>query len=228
MSPLRVYLDSSDYSVLSNPRKKTTESKAIAHNLRGWLADGKIRCYFSGTHLSEMAPVDAKYAESAQQRTDLMVDFCGGHALISQDRLFEGELGHALRLTNQPPAVYSEKGDWFPSGIDDILPDRQQQIPGMIEEAIQESGLNRADRRKAERKALRNSKPRAELKATMLKNARTGSLDEILASYPMRRQDARILAKYVVGDATSEQALAAFMQSLQLVRETSRGTKPFH
>jgi hypothetical protein len=50
----------------------------------------------------------------------------------------------------------------------------------------------------------------------MLKqNARTGSLEEILAVYPMRPQDARTIGRYLVGDAPVEQANDAFLNSLR-------------
>ena len=47
---------------------------------------------FSGAHLSEMAPLEARYAPAATARADLLVALCGRNAFISYDRLIRAEL----------------------------------------------------------------------------------------------------------------------------------------
>lgn len=58
--PLRVYLDSSDYSTLSSLPTSAEHELDILAQLKRWVADGAITCHFSGTHLSEMAPMKSK------------------------------------------------------------------------------------------------------------------------------------------------------------------------
>ncbi|SEO85079.1 hypothetical protein [Nitrosovibrio sp. Nv6] len=215
MYPLRVYLDSSDFSVLSDPRRRI-EFAPILKQLRHWAANEQITCLFSGTHLSEMAPTDAGFADAAQRRADLLVELCGRNALISQDRLFTGELRFALHLAEDPPAVHSSIGEWYPDAFADVLPVGPFDIPtANIKNIINNSGMSRKIRRMAERKAFKHGKPKAQLHAAVVETARTDSLDELLQKYPMRPQDARVLSRYFVGDASSADAIAAFQESLR-------------
>ena len=215
MPPLRVYLDSSDFSVLSDPRRGSTDLGPILQQLRLWVENKQIICLFSGTHLSEMAPTNASFADAAQRRADLLVELCGRNVLISQDRLFAGELQFALQLVEHPPIMLSSIGEWYPE-IGDIFSPGPIEIPTKnIKDIINTSGMSRKVRRIAERKAFKHGKPKAQLKATILSGARTGSLEEILQKYPMRPQDARVLSRHAVGDASAEEAMAAFEESLR-------------
>jgi hypothetical protein len=215
MNPLRVYLDSSDFSILSDPGRRNDELASILLRLRRWVDEGKVVCYFSGTHLSEMAPIKSAYADASQRRSDLLVELCGRNALISQDILFAGELRYALHQTDHLPVVYSPSGDWYPDGVGDMSPVSQIEVTTRIEKAINDLDLNRKARREAKRKALKNGKPRAEFQTAAITNAREGDLDEIVEKYPMRPQDARVLSRYVMGDATAQEANEAFLESLR-------------
>jgi hypothetical protein len=144
-----------------------------------------------------------------------LVELCGRNAFISQDRLFAAELRFALGLIAHPPIVISSVGEWYPD-IGDIFPVGPVEIPiRHIRDIINKSGMNRKVRRIVKQKALKHGKPKAQLKATLVEGARTGNLDEIMRSYPMRMQDARILSRYVAGDASAEEAKAAFQESLR-------------
>lgn len=215
MRPLHVYLDSSDFSVLSNPRGISDELGAVLRQLRGWVRDGNIVCCFSGTHLSEMAPLDAAYAGAAKCRAGLLVELCGKNALISQDRLFAAELRHAIGLSASLPEVHSPDGIWYPDGIAGMSPVGQIEVVSSIQNTIHELGANRAARRKANQKGFKRGLPRPTFQAAVVANARTCALDEVLALYPMRPQDARVLSRYAVGDATAEEATNAFEESLR-------------
>ena len=215
MRALRVYLDSSDFSVLSDPGRAESEAPGVLVRLRELVASNQTTCHFSGTHLSEMAPVDALYVDAAERRGALVAELCGRNALISQDRLFAEELRNAHELTETRPQVYSSNGDWFPQGIANVSPVGASRLAKGIAEVIGDLGLNRKARRLAERKALKRGKPRADLHAAVVTNARSGSIDEILEKYPMRPQDARVLARYAVGDANADEAQKAFLESLR-------------
>jgi hypothetical protein len=215
VQPIRVYLDSSDYSLLSDPRRSTPQLSALLQQLRDWVAAGRINCVFSGTHLSEMAPLDANFTDAAVLRAELLSELCGRHALISQDRLFAGELAFALKRTDQPPNPHSQNAEWFPEGSAEISPVGLLQIATGVRDAMDNLHLSRKARRLAGRKTLRDGKPRAKLHAALVKNARTAELGELLAKYPMRPQDARIIARYIVDDATAAEATEAFRESLR-------------
>jgi hypothetical protein len=213
--PLRVYLDSSDFSVMSDLGRCGDEHASTLRQLRRWVADSTIICLFSGTHLSEMAPVDANFADAAERRANILVDLCGRNALISLDVLFTGELQFALGSRDALPVAYSSSGEWYPEGVAEVSPVGAVQLTANVKEVIRELLTNRSDRRRAERKFLKKGMPREQLQVSAVANARTGSLDEILEKYPMRPADARILSRYAVGDASPAEATAAFLESLR-------------
>lgn len=215
MQPVRVYLDSSDFSVLSNPKGCTEELSGVLTQLKQWVDEDRIVCCFSGTHLCEMAPLDVAYSDAAESRASLLVDLCGRNALISQDRLFASELKNAIRLTEQLPVVHSPVGNWYPDGVEFVLPINKIEIATEIQQFIQGAGMSRTARRAAERKALKGGKPRPAMHAAILANARSGSMDEILEKYPMRPEDARVLSRYAAGDVSAQEATIAFEASLR-------------
>lgn len=215
MPPVRVYLDSSDYSVLSDPMRSTPEMEDLLTHLRQWSVAGKIQCLFSATHLSEMAPVDGAFPEAAERRATLLSDLCGRNALVSQDVLFADELRSAFGQPQGTFSPYSSCGDWFPGGSLDVFPIERMNVAGEIQSTIDRLPLNREGRRKAHRLTLRKGQPRTRTHDMLKQNARTGSLEEILSEYPMRPQDARTIGRYLVGDASVAQANEAFLNSLR-------------
>jgi hypothetical protein len=215
MPPLRVYLDSSDYSVLSDPRRSSPDNKSVLQELRLLKNEGLVTIHFSGTLLSEMAPMDPGSADAALRRADLLVELCGRNALLSQDRIFSIELRRAFGTATNVESVYSSVGEWYPEGVSEISPITAIDMSSCINDAIAETGHNRKARRAAKRIILKAGSPRAALKTALVTNARSGSLDEILTKYPMRPEDARVLGRFVVGDATPAQASRAFENSLR-------------
>lgn len=215
MRPVTVYLDSSDYSLLSDPKRLTVELSSVLAHLQQWSNEGSIACWFSGAHLSEMAPLDSVYIDAAQRRANLLVELCGTKALISPDRLLAQELRSAVGMDKSTHSIFSSEAEWYPDGVADISPIGHVEMAGNINDAIRDLGLNRKARRLAEQKALKAGKPRAALKTSLVENARNGSLTEILDKYPMRPEDARMLGRFVVGDATARQATDAFLGSLR-------------
>ncbi|UUX95389.1 hypothetical protein [Aquabacterium sp. J223] len=159
--------------------------------------------------------MDARLVDAAERRADLLVKLCGRNVLISQDRLFAQELRRAHKLTDSPVEPFSSTGDWFPEGSAAVSPIGEVELTKGIVDVIAEVAPNRAARRLAARKALKRGKPRSDLLSSVVGNARSGTLDEILAKYPMRPTDARVLTRYSVGDATAEEAEQAFLESLR-------------
>ena len=65
IEPIKLYLDSSDYSVLSDPRVLTTETRAIRDQLLEWTSTNAVVVFFSQALLAEMAPTSQGH-ESAR------------------------------------------------------------------------------------------------------------------------------------------------------------------
>lgn len=213
--PLRIYLDSSDFSVLSNPRSnEPTKETTLAH-LRRWTQSGEIECFYSGSLLCEIAPLDGAASLPASRRAELLVELCGRRALVSQDRLVASELSFALGVAATPADACSPSGDWYPNGSRDILPVTALDLGRDIKDLLRQEGMTRQQRRKAERSLLQAGKPKPSIQAQIVERARTASLDNVLREFPMRSQDARTLMRYFAGDAPAEEAIEAFHESLR-------------
>jgi len=211
--PLRLYLDSSDYSVLSDPTRAELKAPGVLESLRSHIDAGNVECFFSGAHLSEMAPVDKAYADAAERRASLMVELCGKNVFVSHNRLMSHEVRRALGLEATQFDPVRRDGEWFPEGAAEMLPITEVDRAASMQEAIQE--LGREARRKAAKKLMKRGKPKRSTQQSLVNNSRSGSLDEILSIYPMKPESARILSRFVVGDATAAEATKAFQDSLR-------------
>lgn len=215
MPALRVFLDSSDYSVLSGPEATRDPHASILQELKDFSRSGAVAFHFTGPQVAEMAPLDPTVAHSAIQRADLLVELCGRRCAISPERLITWELAGALDRQRPAEGIWSEAGDWFPGGALDIISFSPQERHTTVMETLAEQGLGRAARRNAERK-LRKPAAQRKLNALLVSNARGD--DELIAQiqqkYPMRAEDARVLARFAVGDGSPEEASAAFGASL--------------
>ncbi|HMT21611.1 MAG TPA: hypothetical protein PKE20_10270, partial [Promineifilum sp.] len=213
--PLRIYLDSSDFSVLSNPSSiEPTKETTLAH-LRRWTQSGEIECFYSGVLLCEIAPLNSAAIFPASRRAELLVELCGRRALVSHDRLIASELSFALGITANPADAYSLQGDWYPDGSRYLLPVTDHDVGREIKEELLQMGMSRQQRRKAERRLLRAGKPKPSVQAQIVERARTASLDSVLREFPMRPEDARTLMRYFAADASAEDAIEAFHESLR-------------
>lgn len=209
-SSIRVYLDSSDYSQLSNPRL-SSDMQMIRDQLIELAAQPAVSFVYSGAHISEMAPLEAGYARAATNRIDLLVKLCGRSTLISPDRLMEAELDR-LKHRSAGVVAVTEDGTWFPDIGQIISPVRQiDLLKTTLQETALEMGLNRKQRRQLQSKAMKGGQLRKEtLRATDGMN-----MDEILNLYPMRRDHAEILKRYALGEVGAEKAEQAFLESLR-------------
>ncbi|CAN7328353.1 hypothetical protein LJR074_001816 [Acidovorax sp. LjRoot74] len=215
--PLRVYLDSSDYSTLSDPGKASREVPGVLEELLSFKDSGKVNFYFSAAHLTEMAPVQSTYTSAAVQRTNMLADLCGGNCMIHLQTLFKEEVRAALGLSSGCVNPFDHNGRWFPEGACEMLPitetDHLQSIQSTIEAVL--PNATRAQKRQAKRLMTKGRKVRPTLRSTLLRNVERQDLDEILAVFPMRQDAARTLALYVAGGATAAEATGAYEASLR-------------
>lgn len=213
MRPLRVFLDSSDYSVLSDPARLTSEIQETYDYLLTLVELGRVKCYFTGSILSEMAPLDSAHATEALRRVSVLVRLCGTNALVSIDRLFEHELANAHALPPRLRSVHSDDGEWFPNEALDFLPvSEYEQTQDIIK--IIKAAPNRQARRNAKHTLIKNGKTRTNVSAAIAMQARAIPLDDLLQKIPMKPEHARVMARFFARDATSEEAKAAFSSSL--------------
>ncbi|MGO4395291.1 hypothetical protein AB4Z46_28445 [Variovorax sp. M-6] len=228
-SPLVVCLDNNDYSVLSDSSRASPELEAIRYQLLKLAESGSVVYAFAGTHLMEMAPLQPTYADAAAARADVLVQLCGTNALVSFDQMLQLEVARAAGFDAPITTVLSTDASWFPKFDGSLLP----AIPDpyhtdALKEAIRAQGRTRKERRKMERKVLRNGQPNALFKQFHANRAANFDVSETLRDYPMRPEDAVILARYVFGKASREEAEAAFLSALRDPRWMMRWFSEHH
>jgi len=200
---------------MSDP-KRQHEWESERRTLERYVADGDIRCVFSQAHLVEMAPIDRSRTELATAKADLLVSLCAGYALPSLDRLVAGELAALRDGRPRDIDVIDVDGNWYPP-IDDLISDVGTKVfsKDVVSDAIAEFAGNRAQRRAAAKKLLKKGAP-SPLFLRQLKTETPGvECLEIQKTYPMRDEDAWVIARYIRGQARRDEAQRAFEASLR-------------
>lgn len=214
--PISVYLDSSDYSVLSDPGKSEREAPGVLEKLRRLRDDGRVEFFYSAAHLTEMAPMQPVYADAALRRGNLLVELCGTNCMVHNEILFSSEVSVALDLSTASPHQFDRTGKWFPDGLE-MSPitavDHLRSIQSTIAEIL--PNASRAQRRQVERKFAKGGQLRPAIRSAFAQGAKEGDLTEIVAIYPMSPNAARVLARYVAGDASAADATEAFESCLR-------------
>ena len=109
---LQVYLDSSDYSVLSDPARANAQLMAIRDRLFNWAASGDVEFRFSAAHIVEMSPLKPAHSSAAKMRAEMLAALCGRKTLISFDKLIIAEI-NTLAGGNRNPI--EGKRDFHPT-----------------------------------------------------------------------------------------------------------------
>jgi len=183
INPIRVYLDSSDFSNLSCPTMDdTNSSQAFRSKLLDWVRDGYIEIRYSMAHIMEAVPVDLNTAERGRLRLNCIRELCGEKVFVDPITLVTQELSgsHSIPLMN-------DDGRWFP-GMAALWAD----------EVVDENDIalelpkNRKQRRIEESKT---KKAAAKLK---------GELQDFLKEYPIKKVSAiSMFSKQRSGEAVA-------------------------
>lgn len=214
MRPLRVFLDSSDYSVLSDPKRQTREVVQTLDVLRDLKLQGKAAFYYSSTIVSEMAPTNPEVVASSIRRTAFMHELCGGNTLPSFDRLLKREISAALGESPCPAGLYNQHGHWFPADALALVPVAPAEALESVEDALRDTPLNRAMRRKLRSKFAKRGAPKPVFMDILSSQVDSLSSDELTQQLPLTPDDARTIARFVIGKATPAEASAALASSL--------------
>lgn len=212
---ITVYLDSNDYSTLSDPRRRTDRIDQVRTALQELAKSRLVRFAFSGVHLSEMAPLDTKFAPAATARADLLVELCGRNAFISFDRLIASELANLVNLDALPAQALSNDATWFPELDKIVSPVHWADTAREIDQTVKERGLNREQRRALNRQLFKANQPKLKMREWLANQNPSSNLSDMLRLYPMRPQDAEVLSRYVLDQATPKEADDAFLESLR-------------
>lgn len=108
-NPLSIYLDSSDFSYLSNPVGEQEKKLAIKSKLKDWVDAGKVEIRYSMTHIMEALPTEERAMELGRQRLSCIQELCGKKVLLDQITLIADELSSQKKQN-----VLNDDGCWFP------------------------------------------------------------------------------------------------------------------
>jgi hypothetical protein len=204
---LEVYLDSSDFSTLSNPKTLTPEFSKVLDQLKKFRDEGKVNFRFSNVHVTEVAPVVATENLAAEMRAELMLELCGSKVMIDYTRLLESE------VKAEPIDAFSNSGQWYPS-IDGLLPENIGLLhKKMADEALNEQGLNREQRRLRKKTILnkRGLKPKF---VELINSSNTERANSLAKTFPLTDSEARVTINFLQTGKNREQAEAAFLRVL--------------
>lgn len=215
IEPLLVYLDSSDYSTLSDPKQQSDALLEVRSTLLGFTSSGQVRYVFSGAHLSEMAPLIGRRTTAATLRADLLVELCDRCALISLDKVIRAELGKALACDATSLDPISSIGDWYPDLDDFISPVIWANMAREIDTEAKRRGINREQRRELKRQLFKAQSLSPLMRHWLAAQSGADNYADLLRLYPMRPTDAEVLGRYILGTASKEEAELAFLESLR-------------
>ncbi|ADV27460.1 hypothetical protein Psesu_1615 [Pseudoxanthomonas suwonensis 11-1] len=207
---ITVYLDSADYSLLSEERLDGTQEK-LRDALFEFSRRPNLIFAYSGVHISEMAPLRATYTSSASARVGVLSALCKRNALMSTDQLVESEIRALSARSEVRLDIFRPDGSWFPDVGGIAKPSMGLSLMREIKGTIDSLAPNRKARRAARSNVWRGDSLRRKLADKLS----TADLDNFLAIYPMRPADALTLNRYVFGLATPEDADNAFFSSLR-------------
>lgn len=178
--PITIYLDSSDYSRLSQS-DRSTEMEQVRVRLIQLAELPSVLFVFSGIHISEMAPLESRYTGAASARTDLLVTLCERNALISFDRLVAMEIDCLRRQDPAPVVAITREGTWFPDMGRILTPSQHIDAAREVDQQTRERGLNRKTRRLLKSKTTKHGRLRPEA----FKNSNGVDLSDLLERYPI-------------------------------------------
>ncbi|MBB5369955.1 MULTISPECIES: hypothetical protein [unclassified Janthinobacterium] len=210
------YLDSQDYSTLTDPKVLTNEKLQIREALLNFAREGTVKFVYSSTVICEAVPTSPEASRLAELKAELLSDLCGFNALVSFDRLATAETTALANGSGAPKSMLDPHGYWFPEIGTQALPESPWNY--MLQQAESDlvaKGMSRQQNRATMRKMFKNGEPRGELKKYLENQSQEWLASEFLKQYPMKPEHAELMVKFSFGRATDEEFGKALKDSLR-------------
>ena len=209
------YLDSQDYSALTDPKLDTPERRQMCDALLRLARSRQVRFVFSATAVCEVVALTPDAGLLAEMKAELLSELCGSNALVSFDRLAQAEVQALADRSVEAPNMFDPQGRWFPEiPVEDRLHHPWARMRELAEEEMGAMGLSRQQRRAAARKLVKNGKPRTALKEHLEQQDSRVVAAEVMKKYPMRPEYAEVMSRYALGRASEKEFTEALMNSL--------------
>ncbi|WP_157948329.1 hypothetical protein [Pulveribacter suum] len=210
------YLDSQDYSTLTDPKLDNLERRQIKEDLLHLSRSRQVRFAFSAAVVCESVALTVDAAHLAELKAELLGELCGSNALVSFDRLIGAEIDALSRRSTPPRDIFDQRGRWFPDILIDETPMQLwEKMRELAEEEMKVMGLSRQERRVKARALIKNGKPRQILISQLTQqDQKNVFIVELMKKYPMRPESAEVMGLYMLGQATEKDFSEALMNSL--------------
>ncbi|HZX31048.1 MAG TPA: hypothetical protein VFF03_06830 [Rhodocyclaceae bacterium] len=214
------YLDSQDYSTLTDPKRQTHAIVQTRNALLALAQTQKVLFVFSAAALSEAAPLDPDWSFLAEFRGEFLSDLCGTNALISFDRLLDVEMA-ALGVQQSRPLpsdALDLSGDWFPYLPLPDIPSQTtpwEEMRVRAEDELKSLGYSRHQRRAELKKMFKRGQPTTAFAEQMKRISLECVIEEIIREYPMKREHAAVIAQHVLGRVSEQEFDQALRASLR-------------
>lgn len=219
VKPLVVYLDSSDFSDLSDPNRTSAQMKEVERRLIDWQRQGLIELRFSYMHVTETAATKVQYVDIAAARFSVIKNLCGYKCFIDPSQLLSQEV---YKLTDSysdflPLEILNNSGNWFPpihdsdelEDIETVFIDALMQIPDRVT-------------RRVRQKAFLNTSGKLNLKAREELINSSGIINEFASKLPIPRHAIEIATRSYLKTGSMNQFLDSvrkYMGDLEIVGE---------
>lgn len=206
------YLDSQDYSTLTDTKTLTADRIQVREALLSFAQERKVQFVFSAAAVCEAVAVSPEATHLAELKAELLGDLCGANALVSFDRLIHAEVVALAEQRDPPHDMLDPYGNWFPEiPIVETCETPWQKMRQLVEDELDAKGLSRQERRAAVRKLIKNGKPRSAFKSQLEKQNPSTFAGEIIKQYPMKAEYADMMARYSLGRATEKEFTEALL-----------------
>ena len=111
------YLDSQDYSSLTDPRARTADRIEIRNTLHELARSKRVTFSVSATAVCEGVVLTPNAAHLAELKAEFLCELCeffGSNALVSFGRLIQAEVVALAGRCERPIDMFDPQGMWFP------------------------------------------------------------------------------------------------------------------
>lgn len=212
---ISVYLDSQDYSTLTDPKQLTPALIELREQLKSYAKSGRVQFVFSGFVVAEVTPLAANVASLAAAKADLLSELCGRNVLVPIEKLLTMEVSTLSGASVLAPNPFDGGGNWFsdiaPTGGGGLWREMEVRMNG----DLRNLGLTRQQRRAQSRKLIKNGQPRTALRTQFERQDTASLMRPFFDSYPMSPEYETVMLRYCKGLATDAELDEAVRGSMR-------------
>lgn len=212
---ITVYLDSSDYSTLTDPKQLTPALVELRERLKSYAKSGRAQFVFSGFVVAEVTPLAANVASLAAAKADLLSELCGRNALVPVEKLLTMEVNALTGVSALAPNPLDREGNWFTDFTPTEGSGLWREIEMRMNVDLRARGLSRQQRRAQSRKLIKNGQPQTAIRTQFEQQDTAALMRPFFDSYPMSSEYEEVMLRYCKGFATDAELDEAVRGSMR-------------